>query len=148
MAEPLSLAAGVIGVLTAAAQISSLLVHYMKNSRDAHRSARAVLTEVSDIRIILSHIQLLMLYDEPRARTTLQLLHVGQVVTIIAGCVLTFSELEKLLDGITIRPTQADDMRTLSRLNWARKEGDIFKLIQRLQNHKASLTLILTVLNG
>ena len=71
------------------------------------------------------------------------MLKVEQVVTILSGCVLTFSELEKLLDELKI-----GSFEVLDCLKWANKERAILALIQRLQNHKASLSLILNTLNG
>lgn len=143
MADPISLAAGVVGILTAAAQISSLLIDFTRSSKDAPQTARAVLTEVDDISSTLSHLQSFLLGNEYSDRSRTQLLQVDQVVTIISGCVLTFSELEKLLDGL-----KAEGMGILDRVHWARKEKAISNLVQRLQNHKGSLSLILHVLNG
>ncbi|KAL8636173.1 MAG: hypothetical protein Q9226_009283 [Calogaya cf. arnoldii] len=148
MAEPLSLAAGVIGVLTAAAQISTLLVQFSVSSKGAPRSARTVLNEVNDIRGILSHLQVFLSSDEFLDRSRTQLLQVDQVVATITGCVSTFSELEQLLDQFTVRGEEADGMGVLDRAKWALKEKTISNLIQRLQNHKGSLSLILNVLNG
>ena len=62
---------------------------------------------------------------------------------ILSGCVLTFSELEKILDEMKV-----EDMVMVDCMKWARKEIAIIGPIQRLQNHKASLSLILNVLNG
>ena len=143
MADPLSLAGGVIGIVTAAAKISSLLIQFIQSSKDAPRTARTVITEVNDISGILSHLQFFLLGDESSDRSRTQLLQVDQVVTIMSGCVLTFSELEQLLDGF-----QKQGMDFLDRAKWAKKENAIGNLIQRLQNHKGSLSLILNVLNG
>ncbi|KAL9032286.1 MAG: hypothetical protein Q9180_006592 [Flavoplaca navasiana] len=128
MADPLSISAGVIGILTAAAQISTLLINFTRTSKDAPQIAHAVLMEVDDISSTLSHLQSFLL---------------DQVVTIMSGCVLTFSELERLLDGL-----KAEGMGILDRARWARKEKAISNLVQRLQNHKASLSLVLQVMNG
>ena len=142
MAEPLSFSAGVVGVLTAAVQISSLLIEFTRSSKDAPQAARAVLAEVNDISGTLSHIQSYLLKDERSDKSREQLLQLDHVIKITSGCVLTFSELEKLLDGL-----KADGMGLLDRAHWARKEKQINKIIQRLQNHKASLSLIFNVFN-
>ncbi|KAL8831878.1 MAG: hypothetical protein Q9170_005105 [Blastenia crenularia] len=143
MADPLSIAAGVAGVLTAAAQISNLLIEFTKNSKNAPQTARIVLAEVSDISGTLAPLQSFLLGNESSDRSRTELLQIDQVITIMSGCVLTFSELEKLLDKL-----EADGKGILHRIQWAKKEKAIASLIQRLQNHKASLSLILQVLNG
>lgn len=143
MSDPLSVAAGVVGVVTAAAQISSLLIKFTKSTIAAPQQARIVLTEVSDIGVVLSHLQpfLLGLNVPDRSRTSL--LKVEKVVTVVSGCVHTFSELEKLLDEL-----KTENMDFLDRLKWVRQDSAIRSIIQRLQNHKASLSLVLDILNG
>ncbi|KAL8847466.1 MAG: hypothetical protein Q9221_007492 [Calogaya cf. arnoldii] len=143
MADPLSIAAGVIGILTAAAQVSSLLIDFTKNSKDAPQTARTVLTEVNEISGTLSHLQSFLLGNETLDRSRTQLLQVDQVITVVSGCVLTFSELEKLFDTL-----KTDDMGIRDCVRWAKKEKTIGGLVQRLQNHKASLSLVLHILNG
>ncbi|KAI4262147.1 MAG: hypothetical protein L6R42_002671 [Xanthoria sp. 1 TBL-2021] len=143
MADPLSIAAGVIGILTAAAQVSHLLINFTRNSKDAPQTAQIVLTEVNEISGTLSHLQSFLLGNETLDRSRTQLLQVDQVVTVVSGCVLTFSELEKLLDSL-----KTDNMGIRDCVRWARKEKLITGLVQRLQNHKASLSLVLHILNS
>ncbi|KAL9067306.1 MAG: hypothetical protein Q9161_007006 [Pseudevernia consocians] len=143
MSDPLSIAAGVVGVLTAAAQISSLLTKFTKSTIAAPQQAQVVLTEVNDIGGILSHLQSYLVGLDTPNRSRTSLLKVEKVVTIVSGCVLTFSELEKLLDAL-----KTEDLKVSDCLKWARKESAIMGLIQRLQNHKASLSLVLIILNG
>ncbi|KAL8993870.1 MAG: hypothetical protein Q9169_006025 [Polycauliona sp. 2 TL-2023] len=142
MADPLSMAAGVIGILTAAAQVSQLLIHFTKNSKDAPHTARTVLTEVNEIRCTLLHLQSFLLGNETAEQSRTQLLQVDHVVTVVSGCVLTFSELENLLDTL-----ETEDMGMRACIRWANKEKIIDSLIKRLQNHKGSLSLILQVVN-
>ncbi|KAL8856197.1 MAG: hypothetical protein Q9178_007162 [Gyalolechia marmorata] len=143
MADPLSIAAGVIGILTAAAQISHLLFDSTRNSKDAPQTAQIVLTEVNEISGTLSHLQSFLLGNETLDQSRTKLLQVDQVVTVVSGCVLTFSKLEKLLDSL-----KTDDIGIRDCVRWARKEKSISGLVQRLQNHKASLSLVLHILNG
>ena len=48
MSDPLSIATGVVGVLTAAAQISSLLISFTKSAKAAPQQAQVIVTEVGD----------------------------------------------------------------------------------------------------
>lgn len=137
------MAAGVIGVVTAAAKISSILIKFTKSTIAAPQQAQVVLTEVSDIGGILSHLQSYLLGLEFPNRSRTSLLKVEKVVTVVSGCVLTFSELDKLLDEL-----KKENLDMLDCLKWARKESAIAGLVQRLQNHKASLSLMLNILNG
>ncbi|KAK4692743.1 hypothetical protein P7C71_g4525, partial [Lecanoromycetidae sp. Uapishka_2] len=143
MSDPLSIAAGVIGILTAAAQISSLLVKWTKSAKGASQQLQTIITEVNDVSGILAHLQSFILGHETSNESRTSLLKVDQVVTIVSACVLTFSELEKLLDDLKTK-----DLKVLDHLKWARKETTVMSLISKLQNHKASLSLILDILNG
>ncbi|KAL8794992.1 MAG: hypothetical protein Q9195_002439 [Heterodermia aff. obscurata] len=143
MSDPLSIAAGVVGVLTAAAQISTLLIQFTRATNHAPSRARHIITEVNDISGTLSHLQSFLLGNEYSDASRTSLLKADHIVTILSGCVMTFSELEKLLDAL-----ETKDMRILDSMKWARKEKDIADLIQRLQNHKSSLSLMLDILNG
>lgn len=143
MSDPLSVAAGIAGVVTAAAQISSLLINFTKSTIGAPQQVKVVLAEVSDIGGILSHLQSFLFGLDTPERSRTALLKVEKVVTIVGSCVLTFSELEKLLDDL-----KTENLNLLDSLKWARKESAIVALIQRLHNHKASLSIVLDILNG
>lgn len=143
MADPLSIAAGVVGVLTAAAQISALLMKWTRAAQGAPHQVQVVVTEVNDISGILLHLQSFLLGNAFVDSSRTSLLRLDHIVTIVSGCVLTFSELERQLDQL-----KTEDIDLLSRLNWVRKESAIPSLIERLQNHKASLSLMLNILIG
>ena len=142
MSEPLSVAAGVIGILTAAAQITTLLTQLVKTSRKASKQARHVITEISNTRGIVSQLQSLLVGNEYKNTSRLSLLKVDHVNVIVSSCVLTFSELENLLDGMKTR-----DMSMIDSMKWARRENEIMFIVQRIQHHKASLSLILDIMH-
>lgn len=108
MTEPLSIAAGIAGVIKAAADISSLL----KRLKDAPQAARTVLAEVDEIGETLKHLRSFLLDKQYFDSSRTQLLQVDHFITIMGGCVFTFSELEKLLDGLRM-----DSMGLLDRVH-------------------------------
>ena len=143
MSDPLSVAAGVVGIITAAAHISSMLTKFTKNIKDAPEQAHVILTDVTDTSRILSHLQVFVLDTGSVSQSRTCLLQIESVVAIVTGCVATFSELQRLLESI-----RTDEMTVLDRLKWTRDESSIRALGTRLQTHKASLSLMLGVLNG
>ena len=140
MSEPLSITAGVIGLLTAAAQISTLLIRFTNASRNAPAQARHVLTEVGDISSTLSSLHLFLFRTQPGNRSRRLLLRVNHTVTVLSGCVITFSELEKILDSL-----ETGDFGIYDCMEWAQKEIEMGAILQRLLEHKASLSLILNI---
>ena len=143
MADPLSVAAGVIGVVTAAVQVSKLLFDFTRRTKDAPKQATMVLAEVGDIHTIMAQLHPFVLGLEVPDQSRTCLIQVDSVIAILTGCVATFSELEELIDQL-----KAKDLGFLDRTKWAAKESVIAALITRLQTHKLSLSLMLTILNG
>lgn len=141
--DPLSIATGVVGIMTAAAQISSLLINFTRQSNSAPQQAAIVLTEVTETSGILSHLQSFLLGTETADQSRTCVLQVDHVLAIVTGCVATFSELEETLDSL-----RTEGMDILDRIKWARKESAIMAITRRLQTHKASLSLMLNILNG
>lgn len=70
------------------------------------------------------------------------LITVNDLVVTLTGCVCTFSELQTEIKDLK----SGSGMSVLDRAKWATKQSVIFSLFDRLQQHKSSLTLMLTVL--
>lgn len=68
---------------------------------------------------------------------------VEHLVATLIGCVITYSELEAIVDNLGIGSSV---MRVYDRTRWALKENEIRDILQQLQNHKSSLGLMLTIL--
>ena len=140
--DPLSVSASLVGLITAAAQVTKLLTGLVQDAKEAPDSCRSILREVSGISICLQQLQgfLIGAQEAPRSHTSLIL--VEQALVILADCVLTFSDLEQSLESLKIE----NSMGVLDRLKWVRKEPLINRLFSKLQASKASLNLILTTL--
>ena len=143
MADPLSAAAGIIGVLTAAVHISKLLIDFTKRTKDAPRQASQVLSEVNDVHTIMAQLQAFLLGLDTPDQSQACHVQVESLLSVLTGCVATFSDLEQLLDQM-----RSDDLTMLDCLKWAKRDSSIEALISRLQIHKNSLTLILEIVNG
>ena len=143
MGEPLSVAAGVIGVATAAVQVSKYLIDFMRRVKNVPIQAATVLNEVNDIHAILEELRPFLLgLDIPNQSRTC-LLRVDSVLAVLTSCVETFSELEELMDQLRV-----EDLGLLGRSKWVSKKPVIAALISRLQANKISLSLMLNILNG
>ncbi|KAG9508256.1 hypothetical protein J7337_001820 [Fusarium musae] len=140
--DPLSVSASVVGLLGAGAKITSCLWTFATNARDVPQLARHLVFEVADITAALGSLQAYVCgqAQAPGERGALILLE--HVLTTLTGCVTTFSDLQSLMDQLNLSPY----MGTIDKMKWARQESNIAAIVQRLQNHKSSLTLMLTVL--
>jgi len=142
MADPLSVAASVVGLLAAGAKITKVLGVVISKARGAPENCRKIRTQVDDIIGVLSQLQLFVVGTSRASRSRTSLILVDQVIITLAACVTTFSELDSFA-----RSLQSDaDMGVLDRFRWMSKEQEIKDVLQRLESHKASLLLMMTIL--
>lgn len=141
--DPLSVSASIIGITTAAIQVSRLLKSFIDGTNGASTSARGVLTEVTGINACLHQLQGFLLGNEEAARSRRSLIMIEQVIIVFTDCVSIFSELEQTLESLKT----GEHMRLIDRAKWASKEAAISKILVRLQASKMSLNFMLTILN-
>ncbi|KAI0972498.1 Rho GTPase activation protein [Xylaria arbuscula] len=142
MSDPLSVAASVIGIISVAAKVSTGLVGVLKKAHNAPSECRQLQLEVDNVQAILRQLQQFLLGTRkaPRSRTSLIL--VDQVITTLAACVATFSELDTFTEALQ----SESDLKILDRLRWVSKESELKEILVRIESHKSSLNLMLTIL--
>ena len=140
--DPLSLTATLVGLIAAAQQGYSLLTSFVDGVKSAPDSARSTLREVSDIYLCLKQLKNFLMEGQVAPRSQTCSIMVEQVVVVLTNLAILFSELQEVIDGLG--PEQP--IRMIDRIKWLSREGDISKLLLRLQASKASLTLMVTTL--
>jgi hypothetical protein len=142
--DPLSVAASLVGLLAAGGKIISLLSK-VTSVTDAPVLAREALTELNDISTALQHLQDFVTGATVVPAERRQHVFLEHLVASLTGCVTTYSELEKIVDSLKIG---SSNMGVFDRVWWAVKENEIKSIVQRLQNHKSSLNLMLSILQS
>lgn len=135
--DPLSIAASVVGLVTAGREMSLLLQQLI----DAPSTAKTVSQEIDDFVIILAQLQPFVLGSVFANPDRTQMLDVEHIQVTLFGCVVTFSELSTVVNELC---PSGRGLR--GRFQWAWAGSTLAQLVQRLQSHKNSLTLILTIL--
>ena len=130
--DPLSVSASVIGVLTAAAKVSSILSSFIQNTRETPKLALAVLNEVNALRAALDHLQSYLLGAISPSKSRATLILVEQVIVTLTECIMTFSELEEILGT----SKHGAEIGTWNRMKWAMKESKSRKLLEFSKNCK------------
>ncbi|KAK0614078.1 hypothetical protein B0T14DRAFT_527604 [Immersiella caudata] len=146
--DPLSVAASIAGLLSAAGAVTKALAPYIAATRETPKLAVQVNSEIQSITIILSALQSLArnLGSVPVQRAAL--IQVDHVVAVLTDGVLIFSDLEvvvRSLDSLGDFSVSITRLALRSRLQWARKESEITSLLARLQGFKSSASLILNI---
>ncbi|KAK0515794.1 hypothetical protein JMJ35_001828 [Cladonia borealis] len=139
--DGLSVIASVTGILTAAAKVIMMVTKFIEKERGAPHLMPKVLAEVADLSNCLTQLSPFIQNIENVPRERKAAISVEQIVAINTSCVLTLSELEKVLDSF-----QFDQpMAAVARLRWARHQEKIENILVRVRASKSSLNLILTI---
>lgn len=138
--DPLSVAASITGLIVAGGQIASLIQRFL----DAPSIAQTVGGEITHFVVVLSELQPYVTGSSSAHHSRTSLVDVQQIQIILTGCVLTVSELQAVVSGLSQGSTPNIGIR--DRMKWLLAESNISQLVQRLRDHKSSLTLILTLL--
>lgn len=133
--------ASVVGLLAAGVKVYGSLHQFISSCIDAPLAAHTLCDEVRDFRYALTKLQ-------PYVDGSLSISLLGASTTdvdhlslTLAACVVTFSRLEKRMDRIIAHGR----MSRMDRLRWSQAEPEITQLVYRLQQHKSTMTLLLTI---
>lgn len=137
--DPLSIGSAVVGIIAASTRMAPILQHLISETRYASKTASQVLDEVNSISAALTQLQLYLIgaVDSDVARRSL--VSLNNLVATLTACVTTYSDLERIVGNCSSRGR-------VNKLKWLYYEGEIAKLLQRVQVHKSSLLLMLNIL--
>jgi hypothetical protein len=142
MADPLSIGASVVGLISTATQVSLVMLDFIDNVKDAPILARHVMSEVYAIKVAISTLQGYLWGETSTTGSQESMILVEHLAVVLTGCVFTFVELEKEASALK----SSYNMKILERAKWARKKSTFTQIFTHLQNHKTSLILILDIL--
>ena len=137
MADPLSIVATVAGLLGTATNIYSVLSDFISSAVDAPNSARFMLAAVEEMKSALESVKQLIDTASSLPSKRKAMIQLDHLTITFSHCILTLSELESLVcfkDGF------------MHRLKWAWEEKKVLRLLSYLESQKASLLLMVTVL--
>lgn len=142
--DGISVAASILGLVGAAAKVTTYLNALVTSVITAPKVAQSVLLEVSDVSICLSQLQRLLLGMERGSKSRERLIMVEQLVVVLSNCVSIFAELEEILGSLDLMGSITIPKIKIAR--WLHRQQAISTLLIRLQASKQSLTLIVTTL--
>ena len=126
MADPLSIAAGIVGLGGVICKITTVLTNTVWGVRDAPSFASLTLREAEETSIIITRLQEYLLRSGGIYRLGAQHIQANHVVVLLSGCIETYSELESIIDSV------GDGKSGLDRFKWAAKEDAIARVAERL----------------
>ncbi|KAF2847552.1 hypothetical protein T440DRAFT_510024 [Plenodomus tracheiphilus IPT5] len=142
--DPLSITASIVGILAAAAKIGEMLHGVISTAKDAPQVLKSLACEVREIRAACLALHTLIdeISSAPVRRAAL--IQIEDLAITFTGTVLTLSELEEALAPFSISHGRRTPLKL--RLRWNQAEGSCMKIVDRLQRHKVSISLMLNIL--
>jgi len=128
----LSVAASVVGLVQAASKVAG----FLSDVRDAPTVAGDLLSEVQAMHLIFVQLRNFVHRFADHDRQCMSRIDIDGLVTILTGCVCTFSEIDGLLENYNRKRPQ---LSPWDRAKWATKTNDITRVVGKLQSYKSSL---------
>lgn len=140
--DPLTVATGVVGLLTGASKLIQTLHHLGDTIKEARKDASAAAIELSNITVVVGGLQTYVFGQVQASPQRLQLITVEHITATLTGCIVTFSELDTILKSLHT----ASGMGAWDRTKWLLEKEHVGQLVQRMQNHKLTFTMMLNIL--
>ena len=134
-------AASVAGLVSLAGQLYTIMNTFVENAKDAPSLAHTVHSELTSCHSILTALQTLY-FGTKLSPNRAPLISLGDLYATLTEAVLLYSELETVLKPLAQDPSNSFARRA----RWARQATKIQKLVERLQRHKLTINLQLTIL--
>lgn len=133
--------ASVVGLLAAGVRVYSALNRLISSAIDAPLLAHTLHDEVRDFRFMLGKLQP---YVDGSSITLLGISEtdVDHLAMTLVACEATFARLEKKMLRLRVNDGR---MTAINRMMWSLSEPDLALLVGRLQQHKTTMTLLLTI---
>lgn len=141
MPEPLSIAVAVAGLIKAACSVTITLTALTTGIQKAPKAVRDLLNETKAVTRILRQLESYLNSAIGVSRSGSSLISLEEVVTVITDCVCALSELESVLSRVKTEKPGAID-----RLKWVWHADAVIKITHRIERHKTSLNLMLSIL--
>ena len=151
MSDPLSIIASVVGLATICAKIASISKQLYNSGKDAPASISRISEEMDHLHLIFGQVQMLLeghVQKKP-CKTRLSMLPLHHLMTILSGCVLAYSSLDKKLSevGGGGATTESSGVGLGARVKWALwKEAEAGVILVELERHKSSLHMMLMII--
>lgn len=142
--DPLSIASGVVGLLTASATVIKRLDSAKTLVKDAPKTITWAKAEVSDVRSAIDRLNDLFQEFESLPRSAKVAVGVQEAVVAVEGLVFSFDWLLEIL-----KPFNVENPTTLpkwDKMKWLRVQDDVVKHVSRIQTQKGSISLMLNIL--
>jgi len=153
MADPLSIAASIVGLITISAQIVGVAKEVFEKVKDAPETMMRVREEVESMQPIFCQVHLLLNGSGSGLnRGNLTMISIHNLMATLTGCVIVYTRLEKKVNEVCGFNDPTMSRRSAGviadRVKWGLwRHEEVLVIIDDLQRQKLSLNLMLTILS-
>ena len=141
MADPLSIAASVAGLVGLVGTVSKTVFQFFTSIIDAPDSARHLVSSLSALNLALGQIQQNLVNPDFVSETGDE--DVKALMECLTNCTVVFSELEKkVTDSGLGSAHQGRLSRTWKSVEWSFMDDDLENMLKRVEAEKATLQLL------
>ncbi|RPB06610.1 hypothetical protein P167DRAFT_83544 [Morchella conica CCBAS932] len=133
--DHLSVSTSITGLLTASLEVAKLFASLITT----YDYARTVHDEIHHLRFVIFRLDKYVSSNSINVARA-SMIDLDQIVTVLLGCMYTFSELEREVKRLQSKPD------VLRRMWWTAVKSNMVDLVQRLQMHKGVIVLMLMIL--
>ena len=145
MADGLSVAASIIGVLSAIEGVSKVLSR-VRNIFNAPDEVLALLNEVSDLQIVLSDVQIYIVRSSSGARITEG--HLQHLSVLVDRAKEKLLQLDERIQYHLIKPQSSRAQITISKREWLKAATTIEKFRQSLRDIRLNVVAQIAVISA
>ncbi|KAK0103378.1 hypothetical protein ONS95_005404 [Cadophora gregata] len=141
MSDPLSVAASVAGLLTAAQMTSAAISKLVSTKKSGSSEINDIKTTVDTLRPVVQQVQLLLLNQAKIHPERAAMILFEEIALTLTELVRVFSDLKKCIEGL-----DADQkLGWLDSVRWLSKADELKGYLQRLEKGKSSLILMISI---
>ena len=160
MSDPVSVISAITGLVAVSAQLVVLAKQLYSSANDAPSSIALIRDEMEHLHLVFVQVEIFVqgTAEKTPRKNRLIMISLHSLMTVLSGCVLVFSNLDKRLCEVAglVDPDSTDTQKpskrkvlqcTADRIKWALwKEAEVGVILQDLQRHKLSLNLMLSII--
>jgi len=144
MADPFSIATGVLGLVGTAATVVKFLDTVKSTVQDVPRNIAWTLAEINDVHSAVARLHSLFEHIESVPNAARALIAIQDAAVAVAELVNSFDQLVELLKPFGMLNLAL--LKAWDKMKWILKQDDIARAVMRIQTRKGSLTLMLNIL--
>jgi len=138
MADPLSIAASIAGLLSLGMRMGVTLNEFITSAKSAPASIRAISDELDTLTRVLTYIQEVITNDNGS-----KVVDAGLLSAALSGCMKSFQELESHVSALRTQLQSKIMRKAWAQILWSAKEKEIALMVRRLGEHKGTLGIAL-----